>query len=107
MAEENKPDGTNIPPFETEDLRTNLARFLDSTIDDPVAGTKRPVGNFRWCVYISCGYDGEPIHLWQTNERLRSRIRSRLTNQRTDAVPTSVFNPFEIFEIEVYPLAQF
>ncbi|MGO7371749.1 GIY-YIG nuclease family protein [Rhizobium leguminosarum] len=80
MAEDNKPDGTNIPPFETEDLRTNLAKFLDSTIDDPVAGTKRPVGNFRWGVYIFYDYDGEPIYVGQTNERLRSRIRRHLTN---------------------------
>ncbi len=107
MAEENRPDGTNIPPFETEDLRTNLARFLDSTIDDPVAGIKRPVGNFRWGVYIFYDYDGEPIYVGQTNERLRSRIRRHLTNQRTDAVAMSVLDPFEVFEIEVYPLAQF
>ena len=41
----------------------------------------------------------------QTNERLRTRIRRHLTNQRTDAVAMSVLDPFEVFEIEVWPLA--
>jgi hypothetical protein len=46
----------------------------------------------------------EPIYVGQTNERLRSRIRRHLTNQRTDAVAMSVLDPFEVFEIEVWPL---
>lgn len=38
---------------------------------------------------------------------LRTRIRRHLTNQRTDAVAMSVLDPFEVFEIEVWPLPQF
>jgi len=107
VAGENKPDDINVPPFETEDLRRNLVTFLDSEFDDPITGAKRRVGNFRWGVYIFYDYDGEPIYVGQTNEMLRTRIRRHLTNQRTDAVAMSVLDPFEVYEIEVYPLPQF
>lgn len=100
------PDATNVPPFETEDLRSNLAAFLDSDFADP-SGDLVKVGNYRWGVYAFFDYDGEPIYVGQTNERLRTRIRRHLTNQRTDAVAMSVLDPFEVFEIEVWPLPEF
>ena len=100
------PDATNFPPFETEDLRANLQRFLDTPFG-PEGGPAIPVGNYRWGVYAFFDYDGEPIYVGQTNERLRTRIRRHLTNQRTDAVAMSVLDPFEVFEIEVWPLPQF
>lgn len=43
----------------------------------------------------------------QTKEKISTRIRRHLTNQRTDAVAMSVLDPFEVFEIEVWPLPQF
>lgn len=107
MVGDNKPDNINVPPFETEDLRRNLAIFLDNEFDDPVSGSTRRVGNFKWGVYIFYDYDGEPIYVGQTNEMLRTRIRRHLTNQRTDAVAMSVLDPFEVYEIEVFPLPQF
>ena len=97
------PDAVNFPPFETEDLRENLTRFLDTPFSWP-GGPAMPVGNFRWGVYAFFDYDGEPIYVGQTNERLRTRIRRHLTNQRTDAVAMSVLDPFEVFEIAVWPL---
>ncbi|MGC1301439.1 MAG: GIY-YIG nuclease family protein [Caulobacteraceae bacterium] len=100
------PDSVNFPPFETEDLRSNLASFLDTPFQDP-SGAAPFVGNYRWGVYAFFDYDGEPIYVGQTNERLRTRIRRHLTNQRTDAVAMSVLDPFEVFEIEVWPLPQF
>lgn len=99
------PDATNFPPFETEELRANLQRFLDTPFGTD-AGLSIPVGNYRWGVYAFFDYDGEPIYVGQTNERLRTRIRRHLTNQRTDAVAMSVLDPFEVFEIEVWPLAE-
>ena len=87
------PDAVNVPPFETEDLRRNLATFLDTRFDDP-SGARPFVGNYRWGVYAFFDYDGEPIYVGQTNERLRTRIRRHLTNQRTDAVAMSVLDPF-------------
>lgn len=99
------PDSTNFPPFETEDLRANLARFLDSPFEQ-TSGLSRKVGNFKWGVYAFFDYDGEPIYVGQTNEMLRTRIRRHLTNQRNDAVAMSVLDPFEVYEIEVWPLSQ-
>jgi hypothetical protein len=99
------PDAVNFPPFETEDLRQNLVRFLDTPFEWS-GGPPTLIGNFRWGVYAFFDYDGEPIYVGQTNERVRTRIRRHLTNQRTDAVAMSVLDPFEVFEIEVWPLPQ-
>ena len=96
----------NFPPFETEDLRANLTKFLDTPFDDGCGQTPK-VGHYRWGVYAFFDYDGEPIYVGQTNEMLRTRIRRHLTNQRTDAVAMSVLDPFEVLEIEVWPLPQF
>lgn len=106
MSPHKAPDATNVPPFETEDLRANLAAFLDADFEDP-SGVLTRVGNYRWGVYAFFDYDGEPIYVGQTNERLRTRIRRHLTNQRTDAVAMSVLDPFEVYEIEVWPLPAF
>ncbi len=106
MADRN-PDDTNFPPFETEDLRANLAAFLATPFDDPVQGRPRAVGSYTWGVYAFFDYDGEPIYVGQTKEKISTRIRRHLTNQRTDAVAMSVLDPFEVYEIEVWPLPQF
>ncbi|MGQ0565866.1 MAG: GIY-YIG nuclease family protein [Gemmobacter sp.] len=106
MADRN-PDDTNFPPFETEDLRANLAAFIAAPFNDPVLGRARPVGSFTWGVYAFFDYDGEPIYVGQTKEKISTRIRRHLTNQRTDAAAMSVLDPFEVYEIEVWPLPQF
>jgi hypothetical protein len=64
----------------------------------------RKIGNAKWGVYAFYDYDGEPIYVGQTNEMLRSRISRHLTNQRTDAVAMNVLDPFEVAEIEVWPI---
>ncbi len=101
------PDWITKPPFETDDLRANLTRFLDTPFRLADGAPGAPVGNYRWGVYAFFDYDGEPIYVGQTNEQLRTRIRRHLTNQRTDAVAMSVLDPFEVFEIAVWPLPQF
>lgn len=106
MAGLKRPDDVHVPPFETEDLRTNLTAFLDALFEDPTGVTRR-VGHYKWGVYAFFDYDGEPIYVGQTNEMLRTRIRRHLTNQRTDAVAMSVLDPFEVYEIEVWPLPAF
>lgn len=106
MADRN-PDDINFPPFETEDLRSNLKEFLAVPFRDSVLGINRPVGGFKWGVYAFFDYDGEPIYVGQTKEKISTRIRRHLTNQRTDAVAMSVLDPFEVYEIEVWPLPQF
>ena len=95
------------PPFETDSLRSSLSGFFDTPYDDPITGKKRTVGSYKWGVYLFYDYDGEPIYVGQTKEKVSGRIGRHLTNQRTDAVAMSVLDPFEVFEIEVYPLSQF
>lgn len=86
---------------ETDDvaaLYAGVRRILD--IED---GQRRKVGNCQHGVYLFYDYDGEPIYVGQTRERLRTRIRRHLTNQRTDAVAMRVLDPFEVAEIEMWP----
>jgi hypothetical protein len=95
------------PPFETAGLRKKLVEFLDKRVVDLVTGKAVKVGNYKFGVYAFFDYDGEPIYVGQTNESLRTRIRRHLTNQRTDAVAMNVLDPFEVYEIEVWPLPQY
>ena len=62
------------------------------------------VGDAKFGAYAFYDYDGEPIYVGQTSEKLRVRIRRHLTNHRTDAVAMNVLDPFEVFEIEMWPL---
>jgi len=102
------PVETKKAPFETDELRKTLRRFFRETMyDDPLTGQPRAVGGYKWGVYAFYDYDGEPIYVGQTKEKLSGRIGRHLTNQRTDAVAMSVLDPFEVAEIEVWPLPQF
>ena len=74
---------------------------VDRALDTPHPDGE-PVGNCQWGVYLFYDYDGEPIYVGQTRERLRTRIRRHLTNQRTDAVAMNVLDPFEVAEIEMW-----
>ena len=84
---------------EVADLYTGVKKALDI-----VCSNGRKVGDCKCGVYLFRDYDGEPIYVGQTYERLRNRIRRHLTNQRTDAVAMSVLDPFEVAEIEMWPL---
>lgn len=99
--------GTRRPPLETEELRKGIRGFFRETIHKDKAGASRPVGSFKWGVYAFYDYDGEPIYVGQTKEKLSGRVSRHLTNQRTDAVAMSVLDPFEVAEIEVWPLPEF
>ena len=63
----------------------------------------RKAGDCTRGVYLFIDYDGEPIYVGQTTEKLRTRIRRHLTNQRTDAVAMRVLDPFEVAEVEMWP----
>lgn len=94
------------PPFETVSLRAELTKFLDQPLPQLDTGRK-VVGNCKCGVYAFFDYDQEPIYVGQTNERVGTRIRRHLTNQRTDAVAMKVLDPFEVYQIKVWPLAQY
>lgn len=97
------PPATKNPglPVETAALRGALRKFF------AILFQGRRLGSYRWGVYAFFDYDGEPIYVGQTYEGLSSRVSRHLTNQRTDAVAMSVLDPFEVREIEVWPLPQF
>lgn len=59
------------------------------------------IGSAKHGVYAFFDYDGEPIYVGQTLEKLSGRISRHLTNQRTDAVAMNVLDPFEVAYIEV------
>jgi GIY-YIG catalytic domain len=99
-----KPANVASPPFETAELRKSLSAFLGQKVSGLDYPDVRTLGNFRFGVYAFYDYDGEPIYVGQTNERLSTRIRRHLTNQRTDAVAMKILDPFEVGEIEVWPL---
>ncbi len=85
---------------ETQEVAA-LYRGVGKALDMPHRGRK--VGDCKHGVYLFWDYDGEPIYVGQTREKLRERIRRHLTNQRTDAVAMSVLDPFEVAEIEMWP----
>lgn len=64
----------------------------------------KKVGDSKFGVYAFYDYDGEPIYVGQTVEKLRTRIRRHLTNHRTDAVAMNVLDPFEVADVEMWPL---
>ena len=93
-------------PFETEHLRAELARFLNQPYSLGGSRSMR-LGSVKWGVYAFFDYDDEPIYVGQTKEKLGTRIRRHLTNQRTDAVAMNVLDPFEVHTIAVWPLPEF
>jgi hypothetical protein len=100
-------DHTLQPPFETRELRGGLTIFLKTVFTNPITGKDVTVGSYKFGVYAFFDYDGEPIYVGQTKEKLSTRIRRHLTNQRTDAVAMNVLDPFEVCEIEVWPLPEY
>jgi hypothetical protein len=106
-APDEKSLQTKDLPLETREFRKLLKAFLDQQVEDPVTGNQIRLGNYKFGVYAFFDYDGEPIYVGQTNERLRVRIQRHLTNRQTDAVAMSVLDPVEVFEVEVWPLPEF
>lgn len=79
-------------------IRQGIEAFFRTTDEDG-----RRVCSATCGIYAFYDYDGEPIYVGQTYERLSSRIGRHLTNQRTDAVAMHVLDPMEVASIEVWP----
>ena len=90
------------PPGEVVAIRRQLVAVLNEA---DTSGLR--IGDAKCGLYAFYDYDGEPIYVGQTWEKLRTRIRRHLTNQRTDAVSMNVLDPFEVAEIEMWPLWEF
>ncbi|MFD8958939.1 GIY-YIG nuclease family protein [Streptomyces anulatus] len=54
--------------------------------------------------YAFFDYDGEPLWVGQTSERLGTRVRRHLLNQRSDAVAMGLLDVQEVAEMELWPL---
>lgn len=88
----------NQAPDEVRAIRKKIEEALNAPDEQG-----RAIGNARYGIYAFYDYDGEPIYVGETAERLRTRIRRHLTNQRTDAVAMNVLDPFEVADIEMWP----
>lgn len=80
-------------------IRKRLADFLKT--EDSQG---RKIGRAKCGVYAFYDYDKEPIYVGQTIEQLSSRIGRHLTGRRSDAVAKFVLDPFEVLEVEVWPM---
>jgi hypothetical protein len=67
----------------------------------------RRIGRAKCGVYAFYDYDREPIYVGQTVESLSGRVGRHLTGRRSDAVGKFVLDPFEVLEIEVWPLFEY
>ncbi|HCM67854.1 MAG TPA: excinuclease ABC subunit C [Candidatus Kerfeldbacteria bacterium] len=86
-------------PEDVAAIRAEIKKFFSSK-----DGSGKRIGSFKHGVYAFYDYDGEPIYVGQTEEKLSGRVSRHLTNQRTDAVAMNVLDPFEVAYIEVWPL---
>lgn len=99
MAKNSPHTPEAILPHDVAAIRKEISKFLNR-----YDAKKRKIGNAQYGVYAFYDYDGEPIYVGQTREKLRARIGRHLTNQRTDAVAMNVLDPFEVAEIEIWPI---
>ncbi|MCH9728203.1 MAG: GIY-YIG nuclease family protein [Actinomycetia bacterium] len=94
-----KPRKVDLPADDVQRFRSELRKFVN--VKDEKG---RKWTSAQWGVYAFYDYDGEPIYVGQTNERLSARIGRHLTNQRTDAVAMRILDVFEVAEAQVWPL---
>ena len=94
-----RPSKSSLPAPDVRSFRKRLTEFLEENDDKG-----RKWSNAKWGVYAFYDYDGEPIYVGQTNEKLRTRIRRHLTNQRSDAVAMRILDVFEVADAEMWPL---
>jgi hypothetical protein len=87
------------PPDEVAAIRKEIRAFYAMTDKQG-----RKVGQAKYGIYAFYDYDGEPIYVGQTTESISTRIGRHLTGQRSDPVAKSVLDPFEVLEIEAWPL---
>lgn len=86
-------------PEDVAAIRAEIRKFFASKDSNG-----KRIGSYKHGVYAFYDYDGEPIYVGQTKEKLSGRVSRYLTNQRTDAVAMNVLDPFEVAYIEVWPL---
>jgi hypothetical protein len=102
MAKARSSRRESLSATRVRDFRQALTDALNEKDDED-----RKWSAAKWGCYAFYDYDGEPIYVGQTNERLSFRIRRHLTNQRTDAVAMRILDVFEVAELKVWPLWEY
>lgn len=104
IASYNEPDRKpptkkSMPTRFVQGFRELLSEALDTV--DPASGVK--LGK---CIgaYAFYDYDGEPIYVGQTTEDFATRIGRHLRGQRSDTLAYRILDPFEVAEMELYPV---
>lgn len=104
IASYNEPDKKpptkkSMPTRFVQGFRELLSEALDSV--DPTSGVKlgKCIG-----VYAFYDYDGEPIYVGQTTEDFATRVGRHLRGQRSDTLAYRILDPFEVAEMELYPV---
>lgn len=105
VASYNDPDDGKAPAKKSmptrfvREFRELLAQALDAV--DPASGKKLGacIG-----VYAFYDFDGEPIYVGQTWENFGTRIGRHLRGQRSDTLAYRILDPFEVAEMELYPV---
>lgn len=88
-------------PGSSHDIEA-IRKGIDAALNTPDAEGRR-VGDAKYGVYAFYDYDEEPIYVGSTVEKMRTRIRRHLTNQRTDAVAMNVLDVLEVAYVELWP----
>jgi hypothetical protein len=104
VASYNEPEGRiptkrSMPTAFVRGFRKLYREALASV--DPASGKR--LGSCIG-VYAFYDYDGEPIYVGQTVEDFSTRIGRHLTGQRSDTLAYRILDPFEVAEMELYPL---
>ena len=85
-------------PQDVRDIQEEIKKFYDTEDEQG-----RKIGNAFCGIYAFYDYEGEPIYVGRTIEKVRGRIGRHLTGRRSDAVGKFVLDPVEVAEVEVWP----
>ncbi len=94
-----RPTIGELPVQRVQRLRAMLKEALN---EKDAQGRKW--ADARCGCYAFFDYDGEPLWVGQTSERLGTRVRRHLVTQRSDAVTTGLLDVQEVAEMELWPL---
>lgn len=97
--EHRPPSKKSMPTAFVRGFRELLSEALDTV--DPASCKK--LGSCMG-VYAFFDYDGEPIYVGQTWENFSTRVGRHLRGQRSDTLAYRILDPFEVAEMELYPV---
>ncbi|MFT4298238.1 MAG: GIY-YIG nuclease family protein [Aeromicrobium sp.] len=98
-SDKRPPTKKSMPTRFVQGFRELLTEALDTV--DPASSKKlnKCIG-----VYAFYDYDGEPIYVGQTREDFGTRIGRHLRGQRSDTLAYRILDPFEVADVELYPI---